>query len=292
MADHSKPILVFQTDFTYLEGAVSSMYGVVKCVDRTLEIFDGTHQLPQFDTWSASYRLYQSLRFWPEGTVYVSVVDPGVGTSRRACVAKVKGDGDGFYYVVTPDNGALTHVAKYMGILEVRSIDESVNRLRGKDTEGVSIFHGRDLFGYTAARLASGIITYEQVGPAYPVEETVRHPLPEPVLREGYASGILEIDDPNFGNAWSNIFTRDLQAQGFAYGDTVRAVIAHDGQTVFDEEVRFVKSFGDVEKGAPLMYNNELMKLGFAVSQGNFCSRYGVAFGGGWEVTVTKARRP
>ena len=86
-----KPILVFQTDFTYKEGAVSSMYGVVKCVDRELEIMDGTHELPQYDTWSASYRLYQSLPFWPEGTIYVSVVDPGVGTSRRACVAKDKG---------------------------------------------------------------------------------------------------------------------------------------------------------------------------------------------------------
>ena len=85
-----KPILVFQTDFTYAEGAVSSMYGVVKTVDRELEIFDGTHQIPQYDTWSASYRLYQSVRFWPEGTIYVSVVDPGVGTSRRACVAKTK----------------------------------------------------------------------------------------------------------------------------------------------------------------------------------------------------------
>ena len=117
-----KPILVFQTDFTYKEGAVSSMYGVVKTVDRELEIMDGTHELPQYDTWSASYRLYQSLQFWPEGTIYVSVVDPGVGTSRRACVAKTV---DG-YYIVTPDNGSLTHVKRLIGIEAVREIDESV----------------------------------------------------------------------------------------------------------------------------------------------------------------------
>ena len=97
-----KPILVFQTDFTYAEGAVSSMYGVVKSVDRELEIMDGTHQIPKFDTWSASYRLFQSVRFWPEGTIYVSVVDPGVGTSRRACVAKTK---DGYYIVTIEDTG-------------------------------------------------------------------------------------------------------------------------------------------------------------------------------------------
>ena len=64
----NKPILVFQTDFTYKEGAVSSMYGVVKTVDSSLEIMDGSHELPQFDTWSASYRLFQSLDFWPKGT--------------------------------------------------------------------------------------------------------------------------------------------------------------------------------------------------------------------------------
>ena len=71
-----KALLVFQTDFTYKEGAVSSMYGVVKSVDRELEIITGTHEIPQYDIWSASYRLYQSMKFWPEGTIFVSVVDP------------------------------------------------------------------------------------------------------------------------------------------------------------------------------------------------------------------------
>jgi len=69
-----KPILVFQTDFTYKEGAVSSMYGVVKSVDRDLEIFDSTHEIPQYDIWSASFRLLQTVKFWPSDTVFVSVV--------------------------------------------------------------------------------------------------------------------------------------------------------------------------------------------------------------------------
>ena len=181
MSMFDKPILVFQTDFTYAEGAVSSMYGVVKTVDRELEIFDGTHQIPQYDTWSASYRLYQSLQFWPKGTIYVSVVDPGVGTARKACVAKTV---DG-YYIVTPDNGALTHIKKYVGIEAVRETDETVNRLQS--TRGVAIFHGRDLFGYTAARLASGIIDFEGVGPEYPVEEIVEHPI------YGQITGPLEL---------------------------------------------------------------------------------------------------
>ncbi len=280
-----KPILVFQTDFTYKEGAVSSMYGVVKTVDRELEIFDGTHELPQYDTWSASYRLYQSLRFWPEGTIYVSVVDPGVGTARRACVAQVAGG----YYVVTPDNGALTHVDREMGVLEVREIDETVNRLRGKDTEGVAIFHGRDLFGYTAARLASGIIDFEGVGPAYPVSEIVRHEILEPKAKPGVVEGIFEIDDPNFGNLWTNIPTRRFFDCGFAYGDKVRVEVTHKEDKVFDQIVLFHKSFGFAKPGEPIIYNNELMKVALAVSCGSFEQKYALGFDADWHVRFTKA---
>ncbi len=283
MSMFDKPILVFQTDFTYKEGAVSAMYGVVKTVDRELEIFDGTHEIPQYDTWSASYRLLQSLPFWPKGTIYVSVVDPGVGTSRRACVAKTANG----YYVVTPDNGALTHIKKEFGILEVREIDERVNRL--PSTRGVSIFHGRDLFGYTAARLASGIIGFEGVGPAYPVEEIVCHPIPEPTVGPGHARGIFEIDDPNFGNLWTNIPLEAFNAVGIAYGDMVHTRVFHGEELIFEQDVLFHRSFGFAEKGAPMLYNNELMKLGMAVTQGSLERQYGMGFGSDWIVDLSKA---
>lgn len=282
MIDHNKPILVFQTDFTYKEGAVSSMYGVVKSVDRTLEIMDGTHELPQYDTWSASYRLNQSLRFWPEGTIYVSVVDPGVGTARRACVAKVKGG----YYVVTPDNGTLTHIKRDMGILEVREIDESVNRLKGKDTEGVAIFHGRDLFGYTAARLASGVIDYEGVGPAYPVDEIVMHDLPVATAKDGKVHGIVEIDDPNFGNAWTNIPLSLMFETGFSYGNRLPVTIQQGQQVIFSETIPFDKAFGCVQKGEPILYNNELMNVALAVCMGSFTEKYHVSYGSEWTVEI------
>ena len=282
MNRNEKPILVFQTDFTYAEGAVSSMYGVVKTVDRELEIMDGTHQIPQYDTWSASYRLYQSLPFWPKGTIYVSVVDPGVGTKRRACVARTS---DG-HYVVSPDNGSLTHLKRYIGIEEVREIDESVNRL--KSTRGTSVFHGRDLFGYTAARLAAGIIDFEGVGPAYPVEEIVEHPIAEPKISDGKAEGIFEIKDPNFGNAWTNIPLEDFERAGFSYGDTLHVTICHGGEKIFEKDVLFEKTFGFVAISEPIIYNNELMKVSLAVSQGNFCEKYHVDFGPDWTVTFTK----
>jgi len=283
-----KPILVFQTDFTYKESAVCAMYGVVKSVDRELEIMDGTHEIPQYDIWSASYRLSQSMRFWPQGTIFVSVVDPGVGTPRKACIAKTA---DGFF-VVTPDNGALTHVKQSSGILEVREIDESVNRLRGKNTEETNVFHGRDLFGYCAAKLASGSITYEQVGPAYSVDEIVTLPIHQPKLEDGKVSGIFEIGDPNFGNLWTNIPLSLFTEAGFAYGDFLHLTIRHEGKVVFAEKVLFHKSFGYTQKGDPIIYNNELMKISLAISQGNFSEQYNMNFGPEWEVEFVKNEQP
>ncbi|MDO5136475.1 MAG: SAM-dependent chlorinase/fluorinase [Eubacteriales bacterium] len=280
-----KPILVFQTDFTYKEGAVSSMYGVVKCVDRELEIMDATHEIPQYDTWSASYRLYQCLQFWPEGTIYVSVVDPGVGTGRRACVAKTV---DG-YYVVSPDNGSLTHVKRMIGIQAVREIDEKVNRLRGKGTEGVSIFHGRDLFGYTAARLASGIIDFEGVGPEYPVEEIVEHELLTPTVAPGRVEGIFEINDPNFGNLWTNIPLSQFEKAGFSYGEEIQVEVTCQGEQVFSQRVPFHQSFGFAPKGSPMIYNNELMRIAMAVTQGNLCEEYHLGYGPEWRIVFTKS---
>jgi S-adenosylmethionine hydrolase len=279
-----KPILVFQTDFTYKEGAVCAMYGVVKSIDRELEIIDGTHEIPKFDVWSASYRLYQSMRFWPKGTMFVSVVDPGVGTHRRACVA-LTADG---YVVVSPDNGSLTHLKQLVGITAVREIDERINRLKGKGTEKTSVFHGRDLFGYCAARLASGTITYEQVGPEYPVEEIVSFVILEPQLEKGRVRGIFEINDPNFGNLWTNIPLELFRQAGFGYGDRLQVTIRHAGEVVFAERVLFQPSFGYAQKGEMIIYNNELMRIGLAVNQGNFSEHFQIGYGAEWEVEFEK----
>lgn len=279
-----KPILVYQTDFTYKEGAVCAMYGVVKSVDRALEIIDGSHEIPKFDTWSASYRLYQSMPFWPQNTIFVSVVDPGVGTHRRACVARTANG----YFVVTPDNGSLTHVKTVFGIDEVREIDEAVNRLRGKGTDDVSVFHGRDLFSYCAARLASGIITFEEVGPAYNPDEIVMHPISEPIFKTNFARGIFEINDPNFGNVWTNLPLKPFLSAGFVFGDRLHVKIFHKDQVVFDQRLLFEKSFGFAALGETMLYNNELMRISIAVNQGSFIDQFGVGYGPEWQVEVTK----
>ena len=273
-------LLVFQTDFTYKEGAVPAMYGVVKSVDRNLEIITATHEIPQYDIWSASYRLYQYVPFWPNDTVFVSVVDPGVGTSRKACVAKLKNGN----YVVTPDNGTLTHLDKYFGIEEVREIDETINRLRGKDNEEVAVFHGRDLFGYCAARLASGIITYEQVGPKYDLSEIKRLEIIEPEIKDNKIVGTFEIMDPNFGNLWGNIPKKMFEDFGFKYGDKVKTTIYKKGEKVFEQDLYYYKSFSLAEDHTVMIYNNELNKISIAEVVGNVAKDYNLGYGNDYRV--------
>ncbi len=190
--------------------------------------------------------------------------------------------------MVTPDNGTLTHVKAWVGISEVREIDQSINRLRGKNTEDTSVFHGRDVFGYCAARLASGIITYEGVGPAYPVEQIVTLPILEPVLEDGKVRGIFEIGDPNFGNLWTNIPLSLFAEAGFEYGIHLNLTIRHGGVAVFRERVLFGQSFGFAPTGDVIIYNNELMRISVAVNQGSFCERYHLGYGPEWEVEFEK----
>lgn len=279
-----KPILVVQTDFTYLEGAVASMYGVMKSVDPQLEIITATHEIPQYDIWSASYRLNQYIRFWPKGTIFVSVVDPGVGTKRKASIAQTC---DG-YFIVTPDNGTLTHVQKTSGIDQIRKIDESTNRLRGYNNERVKIFDGRDLFGYCAARLASGIISFEEVGPRYDTNEIVELQIHEPKISGGTISGIFEISDPNFGNLWTNIRVELFDRVGIRYGDMIKTSIRHGGKIVFDEEIPYFPSFGDARAGSVMVYLNEMNHIAMAKVTGNLLKDFCLGFGPAYTVEFTK----
>ncbi|PUD14280.1 acetolactate synthase, partial [Helicobacter pylori] len=129
--------LILQTDFSLKDGAVSAMKGVAFSVDSNLKIFDLTHEIPPYNIWEGAYHLYQTASYWPKGSVFVSVVDPGVGTKRKSVVLKTKNG----QYFVSPDNGTLTLVAQTLGIDSVREIDEKANRLKG--SEKSYTFHGR-----------------------------------------------------------------------------------------------------------------------------------------------------
>ena len=132
----NKSPLAIQTDFGRKDNAVASMYGVALSVDKDLKVYDLTHEIPAYNIWEAALRLEQTARYWPSGTVFINVVDPGVGTERKSVVMKTKNN----YYFVTPDNGALTFVAESLGIEEVREIDEAINRR--ENSEESYTFHG------------------------------------------------------------------------------------------------------------------------------------------------------
>ncbi len=232
-----KPTVVFQTDFGAGGGGV--LAGVVRCVDPQVPVYDFTHGIAAYDIREAAYQLSSIVPFWPSGTVFVSVVDPGVGTSRRSCVARLAGGS----YVVTPDNGTLTMLADQLA--EVREIDELVNRLPG--SEDVHIFNGRDVYAYTAARLAAGVISYEGVGPSYPVDEVVLVPLTniDARLGDGWAEGgIYNIDKP-YGSCRINIGNRDLQrVAGFAYGDHFHLRISCGDRIIYEGVGIYERTFG------------------------------------------------
>ncbi len=276
-----KPFIVIQTDFG--KGiAVATMEGVIHDVDPDLTTFELNHDVTPFDTYEASFCLYYTVPFWPAGTIFISVVDPGVGTDRRASVAKLSNGS----YVVTPDNGTLTHLAKYIGIDEVRTIDEERNRL--VQTKACSIFHGRDLFAYCAAKFASGKITYEEVGPAYDPAEIIVHEMIEPKVVDGTVTGMLESADRHFGLICSNIPHEMIGEIGVRYGDWVRCVVKHGEDTVFDQAIRYEKSFGYVERNEIFAMISETLTLQIARNFNNICDAYTFGSGPEWTISFTK----
>ena len=272
--------LVFQTDFGLVDGAVSAMYGVAYCVHPGLKIHDLTHDITPYNIWEASYRLIQTLEYWPENTVFVSVVDPGVGSDRKSVVARTNTG----RYIVTPDNGTLTHVLRMEGICEVREIDEHINRLpRSSDSY---TFHGRDVYAYTGARLASGIIDFEGVGPKLDVKGLNILPIVEPYLDGKAVHGTIDILDVRFGSLWTNI-PRELFLQtGIQYGDRVSITIENETRTVYRNIILFAKSFADVYVGEALAYVNSLDCVAVAINQGSFARAYNIGTGNSWSICI------
>lgn len=272
--------LVFQTDFGLVDGAVSAMYGVAYCVNSELKIHDLTHDITPYNVWEASYRLIQTINYWPENTVFVSVVDPGVGSDRKSVVVKTNSG----RYIVTPDNGTLTHVLRLEGIAAARQIDETVNRLP-RSGESYT-FHGRDVYAYTGARLASGIIDFEGVGPETPVEELVSLPIVEPVREGNAVCGTIDVLDVRFGSLWTNIPRTLFLETGIHYGDRVSITIENDTRCVYRNIILYAKSFADVYVGEALAYVNSLDCVAVAINQGSFARAYNIGTGNSWRIRI------
>jgi S-adenosylmethionine hydrolase len=274
-------IVVFQSDFGLKDGAVSAMKGVAMGVSPDLKLFDLTHEIPAYNIWEASYRLYQTVAYWPAGTVFVSVVDPGVGTSRKSVVLKTNTG----QFIVTPDNGTLTLVAEALGIAEIREIDEAVNRRQG--SEGSYTFHGRDVYSYTAARLAAGVITFEQVGPVLS-KQVVKIPYQKAVFETGKLKGTIDVLDVQYGNLWTNISNSLLKKLNLKFGDHLHFIIFKNDKKVYEGDAPYTETFGEVPVGKPLAYLNSLMQLSFALNQGSFAEVYKISSGSEWSVLVNK----
>src|SRR5215813_4786335 len=245
-------IVVFQSDFGLKDGAVAAMKGVAVSVSLELKLFDLTHEIPAFNIWEAAYRLEQTVQYWPAGTVFVSVVDPGVGTSRKSVVLKTKSG----HFIVTPDNGTLTLVAQSLGIAELREIDEKVNRRKG--SEASYTFHGRDVYAYTAARLASGVISFEEVGPPLS-NEVISIPFQKATFENGKIRGTIAILDIQYGNIWTNIPDDVFKQLGAKTGDSVKVSIFRNNIKKYEGRMPYAETFGSVAKNKPLLYLNSLM---------------------------------
>ena len=272
--------LVLQSDFGKADGAVCAMYGVAESVEPTLRIFDLTHDIEQYNIWEASYRLIQTVTYWSPGTVFVSVVDPGVGSTRRSIAAETR---DG-HYIITPDNGTLTHVARLCGLSAVRQIDETRNRLpNALDTY---TFHGRDIYAYTGARLAAGVIGFADIGPLLDTDSIVTLPITEPVLENGVIEGTIDVLDIRFGSIWTNIPHALFNQLNIGYGERVQVIIRNDTRALYRNVVTFARSFADVFVGEPLAYINSLDYVAVAINQGSFARAYNIGTGNSWHISV------
>ncbi|MBP2622780.1 SAM hydrolase/SAM-dependent halogenase family protein [Streptococcus oricebi] len=278
----SNNLLVLQSDFGLVDGAVSAMIGVAKVESSTLDIHHLTHEITPYNIFEGGYRLFQTINYWPEGTTFVSVVDPGVGSSRKSVVALTATN----QYIVTPDNGTLSFIKKHVGIQAVREISEVVNRR--KDTEHSYTFHGRDVYAYTGAKLASGHISFEEVGPELPVEGIVELQVVDTVFEENLVRGAVDILDVRFGSLWTSITREEFTALKPEFGQRFEVTIYNNDMLVYQNQVTYGKSFADVRIGQPILYINSLYRVGLAINQGSFAKAYNVGVGAQWHIEIKR----
>lgn len=278
--------LVLQSDFGLNDGAVAAMHGVAYTVAPEVTISDLTHGIPPYDIFSASYRLIQTIQYWPRGSVFVSVVDPGVGSDRRSVVAQLASG----HYIVTPDNGTLSHAAKYIGIDALREIDEDNNRL--PYSQESHTFHGRDVYVYNAALLASDASYFEGLEQELDPASLTALDLADPRIDdEGLIHGVIDTLDIRFGSLWTNIPSEYIKRQKIQMGDLIKVTIVHQGVQKYQNELVFGQSFADVKIGEPLAYINSLIHVGIAINQQSFSDTYNIGTGKDWEITIKKINK-
>ncbi|MFN3488986.1 MAG: S-adenosyl-l-methionine hydroxide adenosyltransferase family protein [Emticicia sp.] len=276
-----KSPLVLMTDFGVKDGAVAAMKGVALKLAPNLTIHDLTHEIPAYNIWEGAFRLQQTAQYWSTGTVFVCVVDPGVGTERKSIILKTKAN----HYYVGPDNGLFTLVAENEGIEEIREISVA-NRL--PNSQNSYTFFGRDVFAYSGAKLASGAINFEDVGEKVADNKLVMLDYPKPKFENGLISGGIPILDIQYGNVWTNIDAKTTSQLGLKIGDKILVKIFEGEKKVFEGTMPYVHTFGDVKEGENLCYMNSLLNLSFGMNMDDFSKKYKVGSGINWRVELKK----
>ena len=188
--------------------------------------------------------------------------------------------------VVTPDNGSLSHIARVIGIEEVREISKDERRAGSQFTQ---TFHGRDVYAYIGARLAAGIRKFEEIGEPYDVKDVVMLEMPEAKFEDGVLTGTIETLDVRFGSLWTNISSELFAQLGAERKDLIDISIYNGDRKVHRSFVTYALTFADVEIGESLIYVNSMNHMAVAINQGSFADAYHIGTRNGWKITMKKA---
>lgn len=255
----ARPTIVFMTDFGTANDAVAICRAVIVGIVPDVRIMDITHQVTPFSIEEGARFLAGVTPYYPAGTVFLGVVDPGVGTSRKAVIVKSK---KGQYFVL-PDNGLITPVADRDGVEGVHEISNPGWMIGDKVS---STFHGRDIFSPAAAHLAAGE-DWTLAGPT--VDTLVRlAPKTATIDEKGITGQVIGLDDP-FGSLITDILGDDFKKLGYALGEKVPVKIEQKAYMF-----PYLKTFMDVPVGQTLLYIDSRGRVGIAVNQGDFSRTY------------------
>jgi S-adenosylmethionine hydrolase len=266
-------VIGFMTDFDVKDDAVGICKAVMDGVAPGVRIIDITHQSEPYNIAMGARFLAGTAPYFPKDAVLVVVIDPGVGSTRKAIIAKSR---VGQFFVL-PDNGLLTLVQDRDGIVEAREITNP----RWMIGSGISsTFHGRDIFSPAAAHLARGD-DWTQAGPSVDVGKLVRLDLKNATVDEkGLHGQVLGTDGP-YGNLVLNVPAETFATLGYKLGDQVPITLDGKSYTFL-----LVKTFSDVPVGKELFYIDSRGRLSLGINQRNFSETYKV--GEGAELTIPK----
>jgi S-adenosylmethionine hydrolase len=256
-------VIGFMTDFDVKDDAVGICKAVMFGIAPQARIIDITHQVTPFDIAQAGRFLAGSAPYFPHDAVFVAVIDPTVGSTRKAIIAKSK---VGQYFVL-PDNGMITQLADRDGLVGAREITNPAWMIGAKLS---STFHGRDIFSPAGAHLARGD-DWTGAGPALDLAKLVRLKNTSAMIdANGLHGQVIGTDGP-FGNLVLNVPAETFAKLGYRVGDRVPVTIAGTEYTL-----PFVKTFSDVPVGDGLMYIDSRGRLSVGIDQGNFAEAHHV----------------